>query len=306
MKIGFVGLGHMGLPMARRLLDEGLELHVYNRTESKSRPLESEGAYKARSAAELTARVDGVLACLADVEASREVFLGENGIVAAAGAGQILVDHSTVDPTTARRIHDAARRKSAEFLDAPVSGGPVGAGTGSLTIMVGGDAAAVDKMRPVFRVMGNNIVHMGGPGSGVSAKLVNQALTGAHSLACCEALLLGARSGLSLEKLIPLIANSWGASKMFARNAPIIVRDELGPSSVPIRNLVKDLEIVIEQARHAGIELAAIGEAHKVYRDAADRGMTSDDIAAIYRLVEARHGENRARSRPEGDPSSSK
>jgi len=288
MKIGFVGLGHMGLPMARRLLDEGLELHVYNRTESKCRSLESDGAYKARSAAELTARVDGVLACLADVEASREVFLGENGIVAGASAGQILVDHSTVDPATTRRIHDAAQRKSAEFLDAPVSGGPVGAAAGSLAIMVGGDAAAFDEMLPVFQVMGNNIVHMGASGSGVSAKLVNQALTGVHSLACCEALLLGARSGLSLEKLIPLIASSWGASKMFERNAPIIARDELGPSSVPIRNLAKDLGIAIEQARQAGLELTAIGEAHRIYQDAADRGMPADDIAAIYRLVETK------------------
>jgi len=288
MKIGFIGLGHMGMPMARRLLEAGLELHVYNRTESKSRPLESNGAHRARSAAELTSRVDAVLTCLADVEASREVFLGENGVVAAARAGQILVDHSTVDPATARLVHDAARGKSAEFLDAPVSGGPAGAVTGTLAIMVGGDGAALDKMQPVFRVMGSNIVHMGGSGSGVLAKLVNQALTGVHTLACCEALLLGARSGLSLEKLIPLIANSWGASRMFERNAPIIVREELGPSTVPIGNLVKDLGMVIEQARGAGLELAAIGEAHRIYRDAAERGMTLDDIAAIYRLVEAK------------------
>jgi len=288
MRIGFIGLGRMGMPMARRLLEGGLELHVYNRTESKSRILESEGAYTAKSAAELTGRVDAVLASLSDVEASREVFLGENGVVAASGEGQILVDHSTVDAETARLIHVAARRKSAEFLDAPVSGGPAGAAAGSLAIMVGGDGAALDRMLPVFRVMGQNVVHMGDSGSGVLAKLVNQALTGVHSLACCEALLLGARSGLDLEKLIPLVSSSWGASKMFERNAPIIARDELGPSSVPVRNLVKDLRMVVEQARGAGLELSAIGEAYKIYRDAEDRGMSLDDIAAIYRLVEAR------------------
>ena len=285
MKIGFIGLGHMGMPMAARLLEKGFELLVYNRTAKKVRALEAKGAHPAGTVAELTGKVDAVLASLADVAASREVFLGDDGVVAAAKRGQILVDHSTVDLATSRQIRDEAESRGALFLDAPVSGGPTGARSGALTIMVGGDRGATTRMLPVFQALGEPVVHLGGSGSGTAAKLVNQALVGVNTLACCEALLLASRCGLDLEALIPLIGKSWGQSKMFARNAPLIARGALGASDVPIRNLVKDLGLVADEAREQGLELGAVARARDAFRAAAGEGLSEDDIAAIYRVL---------------------
>ncbi|MFQ5790786.1 MAG: NAD(P)-dependent oxidoreductase [Acidobacteriota bacterium] len=213
MKIGFIGLGNMGLHLAGNILDGGFDLHVYNRTPSKAALLVARGAAMASSPAELTERVDIVLACLADVAASEDVFLGENGVVSAARPGQILVDHSTVDPVTSRRLHRAAEQKGAHFLDAPLSGGPESAEAGTLTIMVGGDEAALQRALPVFQAVGKTIAHMGGPGAGSATKLVNQALVGVHTLASCEAILLGMKWGLGSGRLTGVLMRSWGGQQ---------------------------------------------------------------------------------------------
>lgn len=301
MTVGFIGLGNMGLPMARNLLKKGFELHVHTRTRSKAESLEGDGARIADSPAALAARADVVLACLPDPSASKEVFLGGRGIASAARPGQILIDHSTVGPELSRACHRAASEKAAHFLDAPISGGPGGAQAGTLTIMVGGDESAFERSLPVFRALGDTVVHMGGPGAGSVSKLVNQILVGVHTIASCEALLVGTRWGIDPEKLAPVLMGAWGASRMLERNAPLIARREFGRSASPIRNIVKDLEIALELANQMACVLPATNQAARLNRAAADTGMAALDLAAVYQLLE-REAATSVTDSPDGVP----
>ena len=286
MRVGFIGLGNMGKPMAANVLKAGFDLYVYNRTRSKAEALAAQGAKVAASPADLTRQVDILLCCLADVPAVESVFLGEEGVIPAARPGQVLADHSTVGVATSRRLYEAAKEKGAFFLDAPVSGGPEGAAAGTLSIMVGGDAEAFQRALPVFQAMGKTVVHMGPCGAGTVTKLVNQLLVGVHTLASCEALLLGARAGVDPERLTQVLLNSWGASRMLERNAPRILRREFGPSAAPMRNLVKDMALVRELGRQGGVPLPTAQEADRVYHLAAERGLVLEDVTALYLLLE--------------------
>lgn len=270
----------MGRPMALNLHKAGFDVVVYNRTRAKAIELESLGIRVADSPKKLAGQVDIVLSCLADVAASREVFLGPHGIATALRPGQIVVDHATVDLETTRLVHGAVGKKGASFLDAPVSGGPVGAAEGTLSIMVGGGEEAFRLARPVFLAMGKTVVRMGECGAGTAAKLANQLLVGAHTLASCEALLLAREAGVDLERLAHLLKRSWGQSRMLERNAPNILEGRFGPSPVPLRNLLKDLSIVTRLARELGIRVPAAGAAHSVFARLAAEGRGEWDITA--------------------------
>lgn len=288
MRVGFIGLGNMGQGMAHNVLNAGFPLTVFTRTHAKIDKMEAAGARGASSPAQLTREVDLVLACLPDLATVEEVFLADDGVVAAAQSGQILVDHSTVGPATSRRIHEAARRKGAFFLDAPISGGPEGAAAGTLAIMVGGDAEAFAKAKPVFGAMGKTVVHMGPSGSGAVTKLVNQLLVGVHILSSCEALLLGAKAGLPTDKLVAVLKDSWGASRMLERNAPYIMKREFGPSGAPLRNMAKDMAIVAELAKDLGVPLPTGLAAERVFAWANANGLASRDLTALHVLLEER------------------
>lgn len=295
MKIGFIGLGNMGQGMADNVLKAGFDLSVFTRTRSKIQAMEAKGAVGADSAVHLTREVDIVLACLPDVSTSNRVFLSE--VIPAAKPGQILVDHSTVDPSTSRKIHEAARKRGASFLDAPISGGPEGARAGTLAIMVGGDAAAFQKALPVFRAMGKTVMHMGPAGGGSVTKLVNQLLVGVHILSSCEALLLGTKAGVDPEMLVEVLRNSWGYSRMLERNAPYIVKRQFGPSAAPLRNMVKDMGIVVRLAKELKIALPAAAATERLFAVTDKRGMAEQDITAIYQLLERKQMETAGRSR---------
>ena len=295
MKIGFIGLGNMGQGMADNVLKAGFDLSVFTRTRSKIQAMEAKGAVGADSAAHLTREVDIILACLPDVPTSNRVFLSE--VIPAAKPGQILVDHSTVDPSTSRKIHEAARKRGAFFLDAPISGGPEGARAGTLAIMVGGDAAAFQKALPVFQAMGKTVMHMGPAGGGSVTKLVNQLLVGVHILSSCEALLLGTKAGVDPEMLVEVLRNSWGYSRMLERNAPYIVKRQFGPSAAPLRNMVKDMGIVVRLAKELKIALPAAAATERLFAVTDKRGMAEQDITAIYQLLERKQMETAGRSR---------
>lgn len=286
MKVGFIGLGNMGSGMANNVLKAGFELYVYNRTRSKAEAFAAKGAKVADSPADLTKQVDIVLACLGDVPAVESIFLGEGGVVSVAKRGQILVDHSTVSPITSRKIYQAAKKKGAFFLDAPVSGGPDGAAAGTLAIMVGGDAEAFQKAEPVLKAMGKTVMHMGASGAGAVTKLVNQVLTGVHTLAACEAMLLGIKSGVDPEKLMQVLRNAWGFSRMLERNAPYIIKRNFGPSGAPMKNLTKDMSIIIDLTKELGFTLPSSREAERVCQLAHKNGMELSDISAMYLLLE--------------------
>lgn len=295
MRIGFIGLGNMGRPMATSLLRSGFDVTVFNRTPSRTARLAELGARVAASPAELTGGVDIVLTCLGNVAASREIFLAEGGLADRARAGQILVDHSTVDPSTSRDIAASAAEQGAFFLDAPISGGPDGARDATLAIMVGGDETAFDRALPILRSMGRTVRHMGPSGAGTATKLANQLLVGVHSLASCEALRLALGAGVDPEKLLDILENSWGASRMLERNAPGILAGSFGPSPVPLRNLVKDLSIITALGQELGLDLKAAAVAERAYAALDGKGRGEWDITAACLLVDP-HLEAEARA----------
>ena len=190
-KIGFIGLGRMGLPMAYNLLKAGLDLTVHNRSRPKVQDIAAAGATAAISSAEVTRQCDIVLACLPDIATSEEVFLGPDGVMANARPGQIIVDHSTVGIDTSKACAEAAEAKGAMFLDAPISGGTERAENATLVIMAGGPEEAFAAALSAFDAMGGTVRHTGPTGTGTTVKLVNQLLVGVHTLVAAEAMLMG-------------------------------------------------------------------------------------------------------------------
>jgi 3-hydroxyisobutyrate dehydrogenase-like beta-hydroxyacid dehydrogenase len=295
MRVGFIGLGNMGGSMAANLLRSGFELVVFNRTRAKAEALAAAaGARRARvagSPAEVARDADVVCACLADVAASREVFLGPGGLIESARSGQVLIDHSTVDLGTSRACFEAARARGADFLDAPVSGGPEGAAAGTLSIMAGGDAAAFERARPVLEAMGKTVLHMGASGAGTATKLINQLLVGVHSVAACEALLIGERAGVDRERLLRVLSSAWGQSRMLERIAPAVRERRLEPSGAPLRNLLKDLGIIDRLGADLAVPLPTAREAKRIYEALAAAGRSDWDVAAPIAWLEERAGD---------------
>ena len=290
MNVGFIGLGNMGLPMAENLLrtcrSAGHALVVWSRTRAKAEALAQRGAQLADSIPALVQRVDVVCACLADVAASREVFLGPSGAIAAARAGQVLVDHATVDIATTLACHGEAERRGVAFLDAPISGGPEGARAASLSIMAGGTADAFARAKPALDAMGQTVMHMGPHGTGTATKLANQLLVGVQSLAAAEAMCLARAAGVDLAKLFEVLKKSWGASRMLERNAPRIIARDFGPSAAPVRNLDKDLGIILGLAAEQGLRLPVAEAAGEFFRALNHAGWGERDIAAVAQRIE--------------------
>ena len=286
VRVGFIGLGNMGIHMARNVLKAGFDLTVWNRTRSKAEQLAREGARVADTPADLARAVDVVHLCLASPQANEAVFFGDGGLMSALGPGQVVVDHSTVSPDDSRRWAREAEARGASFLDAPISGGPSGAEAGTLAIMVGGPEPAFQRVLPVLRAMGKTISLMGPNGAGSVTKLVNQVLVGVHTLASCEALLLGIKGGVDPGKLMEVLRGAWGYSRMLERNAPFIVERRFGPSAAPIRNMVKDLGIILDMARRMGISLPATEVTDRLNRRASQESKAEHDITALYEYLE--------------------
>ena len=287
-KIGFIGLGRMGLPMSYNLLNAGYDLMVHNRSQEKVRQIADAGATAAASAAEVVANCDIVLACLPDVETCERVLLGE--ALPNARPGQIIVDHSTVGAATSKACAAAAEAKGAKFLDAPISGGTERATDGTLTIMVGGPAEAYAKAQTVFDVMGAVVRHVGPTGSGTAAKLVNQLLVGVHMVAAAEAMLLGAKSGADPALVFELVNSGWGQSFLLGRNAPAILDRDFDGTRTQLRVFLKDLGLIQEMARDLDTPIAAGDLAYRLLAEAVEQGLGDLDSAAIVLPMEQQAG----------------
>jgi 3-hydroxyisobutyrate dehydrogenase len=277
----------MGGPMSRRLLEAGHRLVVYNRTSSKAVPLAAAGATVAASLSELVARSTVICACLDRLEASEEVWLGPGGVRSGASAGSIAIDHGTIGPALARRIGIGLGERGIEFLDAPVSGGPEGAGQGTLTIMAGGSAEAFETALPVLRAYGRTIVRMGPIGAGSLTKLVNQLLTFVHGAAAAEAIGLAERLGLDLRSLGDVLQASFGQSRMLARTLGRVLERDF-EAGAPLRLYGKDLRLVHELGHSANAALPMIGAASRVLEQAQAAGLSDQDIAALVTLFRDR------------------
>ncbi|MEE9286311.1 MAG: NAD(P)-dependent oxidoreductase [Dehalococcoidia bacterium] len=285
LRVGFIGLGKMGLPMARHLLKAGFPLAVHNRSRANVERLASEGAAATGSPAEVARQSDVVLTCLPDTQAVEEVFLGPGGIMEATREGQVLVDHSTVGPTTSVKLYETAKAHGAGFLDAPVSGGPGGVTSATLTIMVGGDAATFRQALPVFEALGKNIHHVGGPGSGAIIKLANQLLVAIHTVAATEALVLTAKAGADPKTMLEVVGASYGASAMLNRHGPLILERRFEPGT-PVDLILKDLRLIGELADASGVRSLMGSLAKQVFAEASALGLGAADMAAVVQPLE--------------------
>lgn len=285
MKVGFVGLGTMGLPMTKNLLKAGFEVVVVSRSRGPIEKAVALGAKEAASPADLAAQVDVALTCLPMPDTVEEVYLGENGLLTGARPGTILADHGTVSPSLNRKIYEAARAKGVHFLDAPVSGGPMGAEAGTLTIMCGGDLEAFEKAKPVFEAMGKFVVLVGPVGSGSVVKLINNLLVGVHTAALSEAFVMGAKAGIDSRVLYEILKHSTGHSYMMDRTVPLIQAGDFA-QRFSIDLLYKDMRIATQLAAELGVPLRLGRVAETMVGEAQQQGHGREDVAAIIRPLE--------------------
>jgi len=264
MKIGWIGTGVMGAAMAGHVQAAGHDLYVFNRTKTKAERLLKGGAHWCESPAEVAASseiVFTIVAFPADVE---EVYLGEGGILSAQGPCRVVVDMTTSRPSLAQMIAEAAAKQRIDSLDAPVSGGDIGARDGTLAIMVGGDKGVFDAVLPLFQLMGKNISYMGGVGAGQHTKMCNQILVAGTMIGTCESLLYGAKAGLDQQSVIDIIGK--GAASCWSINnlGPRIVRGNYEPGFI-VEHFIKDMGIALQEAAAVGLSLPGLALVHQLY-----------------------------------------
>lgn len=289
MKVGFVGLGTMGLPMTKNLLKAGFEVWVLSRSRGPIEAAISLGAKEATNASDLASKVDVVLTCLPMPDSVEEIYFGENGILAGAHKDLILADHSTVSPELNKRIAQAAKERGIEFLDAPISGGPMGADAGTLTIMCGGTQNVFDRAYPVFAAMGRKIVLVGPTGSGSVAKLINNLLVGVHTSALSEAFVLGEKAGIDAHLLHEILKVSTGHSFMIDRTIDLI-QDRDFAQRFSINLLYKDMKLATDLAEQLEVPLRLGKVSEEMIGRAQAEGHGGEDIAATIRPLEKEVG----------------
>ena len=289
-KIGFIGLGRMGLPMSYNLLNAGFDLSVHNRSQPNVLEIAAAGATPAASTVEITQHCDIILACLPDISTSEEIFLGPEGVIANTRPGQILIDHSTVGMSTSKACAEAAEAKGASFLDAPISGGTERAENGTLVIMVGGPEEAFEAVLPVFDAMGTTVRYTGPTGTGTTVKLANQLLVGVHTLAAAEAILMGAKSGADPALVYELVSSGWGQSFMLDRNSSVMLDQTYEDARAPVRTILKDLGLIQDLARSIDTPTPAGDVAYKLFTQAAEAGLGDLDMPGVLRLLEKEAG----------------
>ena len=284
-KVGFIGLGIMGQPMALNLLKAGFPLTVYNRTPEKARPVVEAGAVQARSPKEVAQNSEIIITMVTGPDDVKEVILGPDGVAEGARPGSIVVDMSTISPKVARQVHAALAAKGIGMLDAPVSGGDTGAKAGTLSIMVGGDAALVERCRGVFEAMGKKITHVGGPGMGQLTKLVNQVLVAVNLLATCEALSFAAKAGADLNKVLDAVAGGAAGSWQLSNLGPKMLEGDYRPGFM-VRLLQKDLKLALTEADDLHVPLLGTSLVHQLLRRAEDAGWGDEGTQALVKVLE--------------------
>lgn len=284
-RVGLIGLGIMGTPMARNLLKAGFPLTVYNRTAAKARALAGEGATAVATPREVAERSDVVITIVTNSPDVEEVVLGKNGVIEGAHAGMLFVDMSTISPDVTRTVGARLAERGVAMLDAPVSGGERGAIDGTLSIMAGGDAAGFERCRPVFEAMGKKLVHCGPLGAGQTVKLCNQIVVGLHNLAMSECLVLAAAAGVSTDRMLEAVsagaAGSWALSNL----APKILRRDFSPGfKVSLQQ--KDLRLALEAADRLHLSLPGLALTHQLYSALERRGLGDEGNQALVRAIE--------------------
>jgi len=285
LKVGYIGLGLMGKSIARNILKAGFPLIIHNRSQAAVDELVAEGAVRANSPKEVAAQVDVVFTNLPDSPDVEKVVLGENGIIEGAHDGLILVDNSTIKPAAARTIAEKLSARNMFALDAPVSGGDIGARNGTLTIMVGGDASALDKVMPVFQSMGKTITHVGEAGAGQVAKAANQIMVAAQMVAMGELLVFSKKAGVDPRKVVDAIKA--GAAQCWTLDVkpPRLFDGNRNPGFKAYMQL-KDLRIVLDTAKEYDIPVSGTMTNTDLFQKMIDDGMGELDNSAVVGVIE--------------------
>ncbi|MCU0601352.1 MAG: NAD(P)-dependent oxidoreductase [Desulfobacterales bacterium] len=289
MNVAFIGMGTMGAAMALNILKAGHQLTVLNRTREREEPLARAGARRASSPKEAAKGADIVVTCVSDTPDVEAVVLGENGIIQGARAGAVVVDMSTISPSATRRIGAALAAKGIHMLDAPVSGGSEGARKGTLTIMVGGDAADVAIAMPVLSAMGKSITHVGPGGAGQFTKAINQVIISGVYLAVAEGMTLGLKAGLDMEKVVQALAGGAAGSWVLNFRSANMIKNEY-PLGFRVRLHRKDVAIAMEAARELGAFLPATALVEQIENGLISQGYGDEDMSAMARLIRKHSG----------------
>ncbi|WP_192553003.1 NAD(P)-dependent oxidoreductase [Pseudomonas sp. IzPS59] len=283
--LGFAGIGLMGLPMCRRLLAAGYPLTVWNRNPDKCAPLVEAGARQVATPAELCGQADVVMLCLADTAVVREVVFGPAGVAEGARNGQLLVDFSSLEPTATREMAaELAQKTGMAWLDSPVSGGVVGAEAGSLAIMVGGEAADLDRVRPVLLALGQRVTHMGGIGAGQVTKACNQMIVACNALVIAEVVALAEQSGVDASLIAEALAGGFADSKPLQILAPQMAESRFEPVKWHVRTLLKDLDTAVKFSREVGSATPISGLAAQLMRLHGAQGFLERDPSTLVKM----------------------
>jgi 3-hydroxyisobutyrate dehydrogenase len=287
MPIGYIGLGIMGAAMASNLRRRGFDLVVWNRTPAKCEPLIELGATRAGSIGDLSSRCEVIFINVTDTPDVEAVLFDAGGVADSARPGTIVVDHSTIRPDRTKEFAARLLERQITLLDAPVSGGDVGARNGTLSIMVGGDGAALARVRPVLEAMGKRITHVGASGAGQLCKACNQVAVLVTLAGVCEAIALARAGGLDVSSMIEVVSAGAGGSWQLANLGPKIVAGDLKPAFM-VELALKDLNIVLEMSKSMGLELDGLEIARARLRQVADEGGGTLGTQAMIRAVEPR------------------
>lgn len=288
-KIGFIGVGIMGKSMVRNLMKAGFEVAVYTRTKAKVEDVLSEGAVWCNTVGECAAGRDAVITIVGYPKDVEEVYFGEAGIISAAHPGTILIDMTTSSPELAVKIYEAAREKGLYAIDAPVTGGDVGAKAGTLTILAGGDKKAFDACLPVLEAMGKNINYVGKAGNGQHTKMCNQIAIAGTLSGACEAIAYAEGVGLDVKTMLEAIATGAAGSAQMSSVVPRLLNDDYAPGFF-IKHFIKDMKLAKAEADGAGVKLGILADVLAMYEALDEQGMGDLGTQALIRYY-----------RPEGD-----
>ncbi|WEG16879.1 NAD(P)-dependent oxidoreductase [Alkalihalophilus pseudofirmus] len=281
--IGFIGLGVMGKSMAKNLMKKGFSVNAYTRTKSKAEDLIEEGCTWCESATEAAKKADVIITMLGFPSEVKEIYFGEEGLLNNAREGSILIDMSTSSPTLAKEIAEAADKHQMTALDAPVSGGDIGAREARLTIMVGGNEEAYNKALPVFQAMGTNVVLQGGPGMGQYTKMVNQIAIATNMIGVSEAISYADKAGLNPNLVLKSIGGGAAGSWSLSNLAPRMIAGDYEPGFY-IKHFVKDMTIALESAEELGLDTPGLKLAKGMYEELVTRGFEDAGTQALIKL----------------------
>ncbi|MBF2638893.1 NAD(P)-dependent oxidoreductase [Listeria welshimeri] len=279
-KIGFVGTGVMGSSMASHLLEAGYDVFIYTRTKSKAEELLTKGAKWIDTPQALAKKVDVLISMVGYPKDVEELYLGQNGFLENLSAGAVAIDMTTSSPVLAKKIAEAFREKGIGALDAPVSGGDIGAKNGTLAIMVGGAEDVFLKVKPIFEILGSSVILQGDAGAGQHTKMVNQIAIASNMIGVTEAIIYAEAAGLNPARVLESISGGAAGSWSLSNLIPRVLQDDFSPGFF-IKHFIKDMGIALSEAKQMGLELPGLSLAEKMYQTIADQGLSEEGTQAL-------------------------